>query len=174
MSNLEKTQNSNLSAVELISVNVEKSKNDERGTCWEYNISEQFPVQSMNGTDEAAECIVGKPHEGYVINTSLRNSKMNGPSKIFSTKKVLVATLSFVDGVATGPCKLYDEYGNLFYEGQLENGYRHGKGKEYDEQGNVIFEGFLDKGSKLRMDPFTDMGDGYWKEMDENTQFDCG
>ena len=38
----------------------------------------------------------------------------------------------------------------------------------------MIFEGFFDKGSKLRMDPFTDMGDGYWKEMDENTQFDCG
>ena len=38
----------------------------------------------------------------------------------------------------------------------------------------MIFEGFFDKGSKLRMDPFTDMGDGYWKEMDENNQFDCG
>ena len=61
-----------------------------------------------------------------------------------------------------------------FIKDSLENGYRHGKGKEYDEQGNVIFEGFFDKGSKLRMDPFTDMGDGYWKEMDENTQFDCG
>ena len=167
MSNVEKTQNSNLSAVELISINVEKSKNDERGTCWEYNISEQFPIQSMNGTDEAAECIVGKPHEGYVINTSLRNSKMNGPSKIFSTKKVLVATLSFVDGVATGPCKLYDEYGNLFYEGQLENGYRHGKGKLYDDRGQIVCDAFFERGKRLDITPLKEMK-GYWKECNDD------
>lgn len=34
----------------------------------------------------------------------------------------------------------------------------------------MIFDGFFDKGSKLKMDPFTDMGYGYWKEMDENNQ----
>ena len=34
----------------------------------------------------------------------------------------------------------------------------------------MIFDGFFDKGSKLKMDPFTDMDYGYWKEMDENNQ----
>ena len=169
MSNLQKTKDINISAIELVSVNVEKSKSDERGKCWEYNISEQFPVKSVNKSDGAVECIVGKPHEGYVIKTTLRNSKMNGPSKIYSTKKVIVATITFVDNVATGPCKLYDEYGNLYYEGHLENGYRQGKGKLYDERGLFVYEVFYDKGNKKPIIELREMN-GYWKEQTDEKE----
>ena len=70
----------------------------------------------------------------------------------------------------TGPCKLYYPSGILFFKGYLENGYRHGKGTEYNEQGIVIFDGFYGKGVKLKIYPFRKMGEGYWKEMDDENE----
>ena len=74
----------------------------------------------------------------------------------------------FVDGIANGFCELYDENGNIVFEGYLKNGYREGKGKEYDESGNVIFEGFYEEGKRMNIVEMKEMK-GYWKEMnDEN------
>ena len=169
--------------VPFLSVSVEpldqscgKLRMDDNGPeIWNWCVSNQFPISKIiSKSDNRIILGVGDPHRGYMIHAQMKGGKMDGDATIQTPNNAVIAKIRYSQGNMTGPCELYYPSGNIFFKGSLENGYRHGKGKEYDEQGNVIFEGFLDKGSKLRMDPFTDMGDGYWKEMDENTQFDCG
>ena len=152
--------------IELQEIQVNKAVEDNRCECWKYNVGEQFPMKSVK--KESGKCIVevGPPHEGYSIETSIINWKMEGESKILSKDNIVIATLVFVDGVATGPCKLYDESGLLYYEGYLENGYRQGSGKEYDVSGNVVSEGFYDKGKRIKMVRMKEMK-RYWKKYDE-------
>ena len=76
---------------------------------------------------------------------------MNGESIIFNPDHIQIASLVFVDGVANGFCELYDENGNIVFEGYLKNGYREGKGKEYDENGNVIFDRFFNHGIRMNI-----------------------
>ena len=159
----EKTEASD---VELKSIVVNTNETPKRGSCWEYNVSEQFPLASVPSTSGQAEIIVGAPHEGYSIMTTLKNSKMNGESSIRSESNVLVARLNFVDGIASGPCTLFDEDGLLFFTGHFVDGYREGRGKEYDENKDVIFDGFYEKGKKLPIFPVKEMGEDYWKELD--------
>ena len=83
---------------------------------------------------------VDSPHKGYSIQTVMENGKMTGKGSIFNQDHIKIASLVFVDGIANGDCKLYDENGMLFFEGCFVNGYREGKGKEIDEKGNVIYE----------------------------------
>ena len=161
----EKTEASD---VELKSIVVNTNETPKRGSCWEYNVSEQFPLASVPSTSGQAEIRVGAPHEGYSIMTTLKNSKMNGESSIRSESNVLVARLNFVDGIASGPCTLFDEDGLLFFTGHFVDGYREGRGKEYDESNNVIFDGFYEKGKKLPIFPVKKMGHNYWKELDAN------
>ena len=132
--------------------------------CWENSVSDQFPVQLLNQVDGKAEILVREPHQGYVIKTTIVNSKMNGESKIFSNRGTLIATLTYVDGIASGPCRINDESGLLWFKGRFENGYRQGKGIEYDKNGQIAFEGFYERGKKLRLYRVVEMK-GYWKEV---------
>ena len=156
----------NQGGVEILEIKVDKALEDNRCDCWRYNVEEQFPLKNINKNNEKCIVEVGPPHEGYSIETTIENWKMNGESKILSKDNIVIATLTYVNGVATGPCKLYDESGILFFEGYLENGYRQGSGKEYDEKGYVVFEGFYDKGKKLNIVRMKEKR-GYWKEYDE-------
>lgn len=147
----------------------ERVETQGRGKCWEKNVSDQFPVQSFPDKSGPVVVEVGYPHRGYRIKTTLRNKKMNGKSTILTNKDVIIARLSFDDGVASGPCTLYDESGNLFFKGHFENGYRHGKGTEYDEDENVIFDGYFRNGKRLRHEAVSEKK-GYWKEVDQNNK----
>ena len=153
--------------IELTTISVKGYGNDVTDTWWEYNVSEQFPIKSVNETNGPVTIEVDKPHEGCIIRTSLKNSKMEGESYIYSNDNVLMAKLTFVDGVATGPCTIYNN-GYLFYSGYFENGYREGRGKEYDKNGKLVSDGYYSKGKKLNIVPSKEMGKGYWKEYDEN------
>ena len=148
----------------LIPMHTSQPANEGRGKCWEHNFSEEFPISSVDKKDNEATIIVGTPHLDYKIITHLKDQKMDGESKLLSDKDVLVAKLTFVDGIANGPCTLYDENGALFFEGSFVNGYRQGKGKEY-ENDIVVYEGLFEKGKKLVK--MTEM-DGYWKEYDNS------
>ena len=127
-----------------ISVSMHTVENDgeRRGKCWERNFSEEFPISYVNSRGNEATIIIGAPHSDYKITTHLKNKRMDGESRLFSEKNVLVAKLTFVDGIANGPCTLYDENGALFFEGSFVNGYRQGKGKEY-ENDIVVYAGCL-------------------------------
>ena len=135
--------------------------------CWEYNVSEQFPMKRVSEKDGMTVVEVDQPHEGFYIRTDMLNGKMNGNSVIFSGAGIAVAYLTFVDGIATGPCKLNDKSGMRCFEGRFENGYRQGRGKEFDSKGNLEFDGFFEKGKRLKMDPMVEM-DQYWKEYNES------
>ena len=134
--------------------------------CWDYNVSEQFPITSISEEGNKAIVKVGQPHEGFYIKTAMRNGKMDGNSVIFSGAGIAVAYLSFVDGIASGPCKLNDESGVRFFEGRFEDGFRQGRGQEFDPKGNLEFDGFFEKGKKLKMYPLPEM-DQYWTEYND-------
>ena len=90
---------------------------------------------------------------------------MNGTSRIYSEKKVLIARLQFMDGIANGHCTLYDEYGNLYYKGYFANGLLEGRGTRYDELGTFESEVFYKQGKQLNIIPM-EKKKGYWKELD--------
>ena len=135
---------------------------------WTGNMAEQFPIKITKFNEDNVDVQVSEPHRGYIINTTIKNGKMNGKSKIYNKSYVLVAELEYVDGIASGPCTLYDNDGFLFFEGYFVNGYREGRGKEYDENGKLVFDGFFSKGLKLNIQPSKEMGKEFWKEYDEN------
>ena len=47
-----------------------------------------------------------------------------------------------------GLIKVYDDFGNIRFEGEFINGERNGKGKEYDYDGRIEFEGGYLHGEK--------------------------
>ena len=123
--------NNQTGEVEITSIKVDNSVEENRGSCWQDCLSNQFPVTKYESEGKLSVFQVGVPHEGYTIETQLKNDKMNGKSKIISNDDVVVAKLTFVDGVANGPCTLYDNSGFLYFEGLFVDGYRSGKGKEF-------------------------------------------
>ena len=154
--------------VELQTIHVDNASESIRCECWKHNVANQFPIKSINNSNGNLVVEVGSPHEGYIIRTTLLNSKLNGKSYIVSNDNVIIAQLYFENGIASGPCILYDELGLLFYTGYLENGYRQGRGVEYDEDGNVTIEGFYDKGKKRSNLVQMKKKRGYWEEFDES------
>ena len=154
------------SEVELINLVINPSVDKERSSCWEECFSSQFPTGSMIEKNGMYIVQVGAPHEGYTIETHLLNNKMHGKSNLYSNEDLLMAELTFEEGVAEGPCTLYDTANLLFFEGYFKNGYRSGKGKEYDREGNVIFDGYFYLGKRLYINQLNEMS-GYWKEYDE-------
>ena len=165
---------SNLSENAIHVINIElptksntSDKTDERDNWWEYNIAEQFPVKSRREANGPTHIEVDKPHEGCLIKTTMKNGKMDGESSIYSKDNILMATLTFVDGIASGPCTICKN-GILFYKGYFVNGYREGRGQEYDENGKLVYDGFYKKGKKQTIVPSNEMGKGYWKELDEH------
>ena len=157
------------SDIELTSINVESSGNSVVDSWWEHNVSEQFPIKSVKEENGIACIEVDKPHEGCTIRTRLKNSKMDGESKIYSKKNILMTSLTFVEGIASGPCTIYKN-GFVYYRGNFENGYREGRGQEYDRNGKMISDGYYSKGNKLNIERSKEMGkeEDYWKEYDEN------
>ena len=148
-------------------MDTDNKSNEERGKCWQSDFSVEFPISyvDINIHECQTRVLIGPPHSGYKIITHFKNQRMHGESTLLSDKNVLIATLEFVEGVANGPCKIYDEWGTLFFEGSFVNGYRQGKGKEYDEKGKLVYEGLYERGRKLVK--MTEM-EGYWKEYDDS------
>ena len=155
----------------LVPMQINSQASEVKGNCWESNFSDEFPISNVNNKGDEATVIVGPPHLDYKIITHLKNQKMDGESTLLSDKNVLVANLTFVDGIANGPCTIYDEWNSLYFEGSFVNGYRQGKGKEYEKE-KLVYEGLYEKGKKLVK--MTEM-EGYWKEYDnsKNLQSVC-
>ena len=168
MSNISKDKTANV-AIELNSIAVE-SKKEERGECWKYNLSTQFPIISPNIENGKVVVDVDSPHKGYSLHTTMKNVKMNGTSRILNERTVEIASLTFVDGMANGPCTLYDSIGKVFFKGSFQNGYREGKGEEFDENGNVIYEGFFKEGRRQGNATVMKEMKGYWKEMNDKNE----
>ena len=165
MSNISKNSGTNV-GIELNSIAVE-SKKEERGECWKFNLSTQFPIVNPNTENGKVVLDVDSPHKGYSLHTTMKNGKMNGTSRILNERNIEVASLVFVDGIANGPCTLYDSIGKVFFKGSFQNGYREGKGKEFDENGNVIYEGFFKEGRRQGNATVMKEMKGYWKEMND-------
>ena len=168
MSNISKNSGTNV-GIELSSIAV-TGESGGRGECWKFNLSTQFPIIPSNIENGEVILDVDSPHKGYSIQTMMENGKMNGKSIIFNPDHIQIASLIFVDGIANGLCELYDEKGNIVFEGYLENGYREGKGKEYDENGKIVFDGFFKQGKRMNMVVEMKEMKGYWKEMNEENE----
>ena len=167
MSNISKNSGTNV-GIELSSIAV-TGENGGRGECWKYNLNNQFPIIEGQIKNGKVTLNVDSPHKGYLIESVMKNGKMNGNSRILNPDHIEIGTLMFVDGIANGLCKLYDDNGRLFFEGCFVNGYREGKGKEFDEKGNVIYEGLFKEGKRTNMVVVKGMK-GYWKEMNDGNE----
>ena len=167
MSNIAECNRTNI-GIKLSSI-VVSGGNNKRGECWNYNVNSQFPVIPTNMKNGELSISVESPHRGYSIQTTLINGMLNGKSSILNEENIEIASLVYVDGIASGPCILYDEKGVIFFEGYLENGYREGRGKEYNEKGEVVFDGFFKEGKRMNIVELKEMK-GYWKEMNEENK----
>ena len=82
-----------------------------KGKSWEFDFSKQFPISHVDIHDDKAIVTIGAPHLNSQIITHVKRSKMDGESTLISDKKNIIATLTFVDGYANGPCTLFDVHG---------------------------------------------------------------
>ena len=136
----------------------------ERGHFWQGNMSEKFTIKESTENNGRFDVVLDEPYQGIHVNTTLQDNKMHGESTFTSEDGVELGVMTFVEGVATGPCTLNDESGKLYFKGRMEEGYRQGRGTEYDESGNVTFDGFYNKGTKLENIVPLEEVNGYWKE----------
>ena len=136
---------------------------------WNYCISNQFPISIVEKSDgQNVILMTGHPHQGYTIQTQMRDGKLNGDATIMSPGKITIAIFQYVDNEITGECELYYDSGELFFEGSLKNGFREGFGIEYDKNGNELFIGWFEKGNRKHRWERINGDNKYWAEMDEN------
>ena len=136
---------------------------------WSWSITNQFPISTIEKTDSENVILnIGSPHQGYTIQTKMKDGKLNGKAIIKTMNNTIIAEFEYRSNEIKGQCKLYYDSGELYFEGNLEDGYRQGFGKEYDKNGNVIFEGRYEKGSRGNHYERMDGMKGYWKELDGN------
>lgn len=61
---------------------------------------------------------------------SLKNGKYDGKATLFDYRNRIIASLTYLEGKATGQCMIYNKTGRLNYGGYMVNGYRQGMGVE--------------------------------------------
>ena len=136
---------------------------------WSWSITNQFPISTIEKTDSENVILnIGSPHQGYTIQTKMKDGKLNGKAIIKTMNNTIIAEFEYRSNEIKGQCKLYYDSGELYFEGNLEDGYRQGFGKEYDKNGNVIFEGRYEIGCRGNHFERMDGMEGYWKELDGN------
>ena len=158
--------------IEIEPLNVSHDLEKESGfevDIWSWSITNQFPISTIDKIDSENVILnIGSPHQGYTIQTKIRNGKLNGKAIIKTINNTIIAEFEYRSNEVKGQCKLYYDSGELYFEGNLEDGYRQGFGKEYDKNGNVIFEGRYEKGSRGNHCERMDGMKGYLKESDGN------
>ena len=136
---------------------------------WNWCIANQFPISTIEKTDSENVILkIGSPHQGYTIQTKMRDGKLDGKAILRTDGNTIIAKYQYRSNEIKGQCKLYYDSGELYFEGSLEDGYRQGLGKEYDKNGNVVFEGYFEKGCRGNHCERMDEMKGYWKELDGN------
>ena len=134
---------------------------------WSRCIYTEYPIISVDKINNGKVILhIGPQNQGYTIYTQLKDDILNGEAILQTPNKIVIAEFNYDKGSMTGPCKLYYDSGELFFEGSLVNGYRQGMGMEYDKNGNVLFQGiFIDGYKGNRLEKLEDTK-GYWKETD--------
>ena len=153
--------------VEMIplSCNIVLNDIEENGIeMWNHCITNEFPISEVIRKGNEVILNIGSPHKGFVIESAMKDGKLNGKAIMKNDKGVLIGEFEYVNGEANGSCKLYNENGVLYFEGYLKNGYREGYGVEYDIEGNVIFEGLYKEGKRTNIIAMKEMK-GYFKEL---------
>ena len=136
---------------------------------WNWCLTNQFPISTIEKLDSENVILkIGSPHQGYTIQTKMRDGKLDGKAILRTDGNTIIAKYKYRSNEIKGQCKLYYDSGELYFEGSLEDGYRQGLGKEYDKNGNVIFEGYFEKGCRRNHCERMDGMKGYWKELDGN------
>ena len=92
MSNIQKPKYYS-NGVELSRVVTNPSIYTNQNNCWEADFSSQFPIVSINQQDGTAILNVGCPHEGYTIETQIKDNRMCEKSFLYSRDNILVAIL---------------------------------------------------------------------------------
>ena len=158
--------------IEIEPLNVSHDLGKESGfevDIWNWCITNQFPISTIDKIDSENVILnIGSPHQGYTIQTKMKDGELNGRAIIKTMNNTIIAEFEYRSNEIKGQCKLYYDSGELYFEGNLEDGYRQGLGIEYDKNGNVIFEGRYEKGCRGNYCERMDGMEGYWKELDGN------
>ena len=110
---------------------------------WSNRITQdQFPMNLIKVEREGSHIRMTQSNQNYHIITHMQGWRMQGLARIYNEEGIEIAKLTFLNGIANGPCILNDNAGKMYFKGRLVDGYRQGRGKEYDELGNVMFDGF--------------------------------
>ena len=82
---------------------------------------------------------------GSTLEVEYINGKKEGPGKVYTKKRMVLANLSFHEDELSGLCIFRDEKGDKIKECMFEHDVENGWGKEYYENGDT-FEGFYKNG----------------------------
>lgn len=85
----------------------------------------------------------------YLMTVGMKDGMKHGDATMVDEYGRFIASLTYVHGKLTGPCKLCNAEGIIMFEGFLVDGEKRGFCHEYDEQGNEIFEGVYREGRKI-------------------------
>lgn len=84
-----------------------------------------------------------------LVEQTERASAFSGKAKIYNEDGQLVYEGDLSDGLYTGYGKLYNEQNELIYKGNFQDGLKHGFGEEYfAETGTVMYRGNFENGMK--------------------------
>ena len=78
----------NTGAVELQEIQLDNFGQNNRCECWTHNRAYQFPIKSIKDQFGNTIIEVGLPQEGYSIETTVINGKINGKSNIVLNDKI--------------------------------------------------------------------------------------
>ena len=150
----------------VISVTVDI--NEESTDIWNNCISSEFPITYIDIGENEAICLIGGHHQGYTIEASQKNVKLNGEAFLYDYDHRVVASFTYQEGEENGKCKLYYRSGEIYFSGLLHKGYRNGPGVEYSKDGSPIYEGFYKNGRRALNIKQRSDGSNYWEEKDED------
>ena len=117
MQNLE----SNVTVGHNLSMAIENSdKGTERGYMWRSNINHLFNIKSVSERNSYFDVTLKEPLNDYHVKTGIQDLKLNGKATVYSDKGTKIADLTFEKGIVMGPCTLFDDSGQLFFDYPME------------------------------------------------------
>ena len=77
----------------------------------------------------------------YLLSIPKQDNVKHGQAEMRDKSGRLIASLTFTNGIFSGPCILRNPMGIIQFKGSLENGKKSGHCVEYDERGRKLLEG---------------------------------
>ena len=89
---------------------------------WNWCITNQFPICTINKIDSENVILnICSPHQGYTIQTKMKDWKLNGKAVIKTTNNTIIAEFEYRSNEKKGQCELYYDSGELYFDSECDN-----------------------------------------------------